>query len=170
LVTSDDDRTPVAAVGGTTTTTGSATTTDEAPAAPSATTTTTAQVAPPASQPETAPPTTDPQVAPPPADTTPPTITSLTSQRTSIQTTCNQRRSRITAQITGATTAVLRWSDPALSGSKPMTSDGDTWTAVLGPFDTAADDLVLDYTVDARDAAGNLATRSGTIGLTPCPQ
>jgi RNA polymerase sigma factor (sigma-70 family) len=119
--------------------------------------------------------TTDPPVVtppPPPPDTTPPSITSLSSQHPEIRVPgsgCTVTTSTITATITGATSAVLRWAGAPLSGSKTMGSSGTTWTAVLGPFSQAPSDLTLDYTVEARDAAGNTATRSGTIMVTPCP-
>jgi len=109
---------------------------------------------------------------PPPPDTTPPTITGMTSQHPEIRVPgsgCTVTTSTITATITGATSAVLRWSGSPLSGSKAMGSSGTIWKAELGPFSQAPSDLTLDYTVEARDAAGNTSTRSGTIMVTPCP-
>ena len=50
-----------------------------------------------------------------------------------------------------------------------MTRAGNTWTATLGPFAQAPTDLMLDYTVVAKDAAGNQSARSGTIMVTSCP-
>ena len=50
-----------------------------------------------------------------------------------------------------------------------MTRAGNTWTATLGPFSEPPVDLMLDYTVVAKDAAGNQSTRSGTIMVADCP-
>jgi RNA polymerase sigma factor (sigma-70 family) len=175
----DDDETPVAAVSGTTTTTSEPLTT-EAPttattASPSTTidgtTTTTPDVASPTTQPEGATSTTDPAVVAPP-DSTPPTIGGVTSEHPEIRTPgsgCTTTTSTITAAIDGAESAVLEWSGSPLTGSKPMSSNVATWTAVLGPFTEAPNDLMLDYTVVARDAAGNTSMRTGTIMVTPCP-
>jgi RNA polymerase sigma factor (sigma-70 family) len=172
--TGETDDTPVAAVSGTTTTAPQPTTTAAAPSttttAPS--TTTTLEVATPTTQPEAPPATADPGIAPPPPDTTPPTISTLTSQHPEIRvpgSECTVTTSTISATTSGASSAVLQWSGAPLQGSKPMSRSGSTWTAILGPFAEAPSDLTLDYTVAARDAAGNTSTRTGTIMVTPCP-
>ncbi len=82
---------------------------------------------------------------------------------------CTVNTSVITGSISGAASAVLSWSGPPLSGSKSMTRAGNTWTATLGPFAQAPTDLMLDYTVVAKDTAGNQSARSGTIMVTSCP-
>ena len=174
LVGSDDVDTPVAAVGTTETTLESTSTTEPTTTTTAApTTTTTAAVATPTTQPEAPPSTADPSVIPPPPpDSTPPTIANLTSQHPEIRTPgsgCTVTTSLITATISGATAGMLSWSGSPLTGSKPMSGNGNTWTATLGPFDQAPSDLTLDYTVTARDAAGNETTRTGTIMVTPCP-
>ncbi len=159
------DETPVAAVGGTTTTVEPTTTTTQAPTTTTTSTTTTSTTS--TTQPAGPPATEDPVITPPPpVDTTPPTITTLTSQHPEIS--CAFPTSTITATITGATNAVLRWIGPP-SGLEPMARSGDVWTADLGPFVTAPPDSTLDYIVYATDAAGNTATRAGTIMVTPCP-
>ena len=173
-VVGDDDPTQLAAVGGSTTTTETiGTTTTEAPSTTvPPTTTTTVEVSPPTTQAAEAPPSTSaPGVVTPP-DTTPPSITSVSSQHPEIRVpgaTCTITTSTITAAIADATTAVLEWSGTPLNGSKPMTRSGVTWQAVLGTFSEAPTDLTLDYTVVARDGAGNTSMRTGTIMVTPCP-
>jgi RNA polymerase sigma factor (sigma-70 family) len=174
LAVDDPDEVPVAAIGGTTTTTEDPTTTTEPTTTTIAasTSTTAPEVVAPTTQPQAPPATTAPSVAPPPpADTTPPTIASVTSQHPEIRTTtCSfgPQQSTITAAITGATSVQLSWSGPPLAGTKAMTHGGTTWTATLGPFDQAPSDLMLHFTVTARDTAGNQATRDGSIMVTAC--
>ncbi len=179
-VSGGDEATPLAAVEGTTSTTEeAATTTSTQPILVlpvTTTTTTTPEVAPPVVEPEgpttTEAPVVIPPPPPPPADTTPPAISSVRSQHAEIQLEgpgCTVNESTITAAISGATTAILRWSGSPLAGSTAMSQSGNIWTATLGPFTDVPDDLTLDYVVDATDQAGNRATRTGTIMLTPCP-
>jgi len=145
---------------------------------PTPTTTTVPEIAPPTTTPE-GPTTTEAPVIipppPPPTDTTPPVIIGLSSQFPEIRVTSpsctpGPKQSTITATISDATSAVLRWSGPPLAGSTGMSQSGGIWMATLGPFTEVPDDLTLDYTVEATDQAGNRATRTGTIRLTPCPQ
>jgi RNA polymerase sigma factor (sigma-70 family) len=175
------DDVPVAATSGTTsssiapvTSTTSTTSTSQAPSISVSilptSTTSAPQVAPPTVDPGGPTTTDDPSVQPPP-DTTPPAIASLVSEHPEIRTegsSCPIQTSTITAAVTGADTVVLRWSGAPLSGSIAMSRNGGVWQADLGPFDEAPTDLTLDYTVEARDAAGNVARRTATIMVTPC--
>ena len=128
-------------------------------------------------QPEGATSTSDPVVIPPPPP--PPGHDTALDHQPQLRST---RRSVRPARPARTTTSVdhghdrrrdhggrSRWSGAPLSGSKSMTRAGSTWTATLGPFAQAPVGLMLDYTVVAEDAAGNQATRSGTIMVTPCP-
>jgi hypothetical protein len=173
LATTGEDDTPVAAVG-TTETTLETTTTVETTTTTAPTTTTTADVAAPTTQPEAPPSSTDPSVVPPPPppDTTPPTIATVTSQHPEIYiatSTCmpTPKQTVITATVTGASSVTLRWTDTVPDGSKPMTATGNAWKATLGPFPQPTGGQIT-YTVDAVDAAGNHATKTGTVDLLPC--
>jgi hypothetical protein len=78
------------------------------------------------------------------------------------------KRRTISATITGATSAVLRWSGPVPSGAKAMSPDGTTWSAVLGPFEQTFGGTI-DLTIEAVDSAGNPSSSSSMIELWPCP-
>jgi RNA polymerase sigma factor (sigma-70 family) len=110
-----------------------------------------------------------------PGDTTPPVITGepTASPTTIFVSDCAEERTTSTVSMTatdnvGVTSATLSWSGPgdADGGSKGMSFNGKTWTAVLGPFDFQGR---VTWRVTATDAAGNDSTqRTGTISVS-CP-
>lgn len=160
------------------------TTTTDSPTTTEPTTTSTPDVAVPTTQPENQTPTTNPDVALPPpttapADTTKPTIGPLSSSAPEIALDfpeCNvgtPRRTTISAAVSDASpvTVVLSWNGDAGSGQVPMALSGGRYRASFGSFTNemgVGGDVT--YTVRATDAAGNTATRSGTIFVEPCPQ
>jgi RNA polymerase sigma factor (sigma-70 family) len=133
---------------------------------PRRTTTTTTAVQPPPPPPP--PPTTT-------GDTTPPVITNATASPDEIfASDCAEELTESLVSMTatdnvGVTSATLSWSGPgeAPGGSKGMTNNGKTWTAVLGPFQSTG--RIVNWTVTATDAAGNTSSPArGTISVF-CP-
>jgi RNA polymerase sigma factor (sigma-70 family) len=168
----DEDTAPLAFVEDTSTTTteeSSTTTTTE----PSTTTTTAAPTTTTTTAQPAGPPSTEAPVIIPPPDTTPPVISGVPVQYPDLYATypgCGTapKQRTIGANISGATSAVLSWSGPVPSGSRAMTANGDTWGAVLGPFEQTFGGTIS-LTIEAVDAAGNRASTSSLIDLLPCP-
>ncbi|MEQ1786446.1 MAG: sigma-70 family RNA polymerase sigma factor [Acidimicrobiales bacterium] len=166
-----DDPTPLAANGPTSTAVEPAAPTTEAPTtttttapAPTTTTTTEAPAGPPSTE--------EPVVLPPP-DTAPPVISGVPAAypafyATYPSCTAAPKQRTISATISGATSAQLYWSGPVPNGSTVMSASGDTWSAVLGPFEQSFGG-VINLTVEAVDAAGNRTVRTATVDLNPCP-
>lgn len=74
----------------------------------------------------------------------------------------------VTASATdtsGLRSVVLSWSGPS-SGSVSMSRSGNTWTAAMGPIPVGGS---FTMKVTATDNRGNVATRSATAGIDPCP-
>lgn len=153
----------------------SSTATTVAPAAaPPATTA--PEIAAPSTGPQGSPPTASAPVAAPPStappDTTPPTIVSVTSSVPELRlvTSCGPSeplRATITAVVPDASSVELSWTGPE-TGAAPMVRAGSTWTASFGDF-TDPGPYEVTYTVTARDAAGNVAARTASLPVTPCP-
>jgi RNA polymerase sigma factor (sigma-70 family) len=173
VILADDESTPVVAIGTTTTATDPTSTTDATTTTVPVTTTTTAELTTPTTAPGGPTSTTQPAVTPP-VDTLAPRISSVGSEHPEIYIatpTCtpNPKTSGITAEVRGADSVALIWSGVVPDGLAPMNRVGSTtWTSTLGPFPQSNGGRIT-FTVVAVDAAGNDATKAGTIDLLPCP-
>ncbi|MFN8017719.1 MAG: sigma-70 family RNA polymerase sigma factor [Acidimicrobiales bacterium] len=115
---------------------------------------------------------------PPPTTTVPPNAapkvgTPTSSGSATMQTSCNPANDRrtISAPVSddhGIAKVVLRWTHSSSgAGEKPMVQSGGSWTAVLGPFETAG---TATYRVVATDASGRTtSSATGAVTVDPCP-
>jgi hypothetical protein len=70
---------------------------------------------------------------------------------------------------------IMSWSSSIGSGSKPMTDQGGTYSAVLGPFDAEANPNValgqfvtVTVTITVTDSLGRQANGQTTVKLNDC--
>lgn len=122
-----------------------------------------------------------PAPPPPPPDTTAPAIAGVVATPNTIKWSqginCSPPNvSGVSASVTddhGVSSVTLEWKAPGgsglPSGSKPMSANGSTYGATVGPFASAQlPSVVVTITVVAADAAGNSARAETKITVTSC--